>query len=576
MFFADLLIAHVNNDHKEQAAKNWMKCLQCTSYYPDQGTLAFHSNQPHDSGKLIAVPKEKKSAKQKLKSVNILADQKSTSFIHNQESLVINSNRPHDLGKLLALPKENKLAEQRIQSENKLAEQNSTSYYKDQEPLADQNPLAIHSNGADDLGKPLALPKDTKSAKQKIQNVDKSAEQRSNSLYLNQESMGIHSNQLHDLGKLLALPKDNKTAEQRIQSRNILGEQTIPSGKKSAEQRIHCVFCPKNYSTTKKIIIHVNNQHPVEANITWIKCFKCHFYLPDNESLATHPCLDKTGAKTKSPSEKNALEEKIECIFCGNMFATSDSMTVHVNKKHLDLVRDMWVKCLNCDLHFVDENDVDLHSTKAHSGKDNTPKREKMYACQVCSKVYSTKQVLTNHINRIHNASNSEKISCKICDSVFSNDKKMSNHMLRVHKSKKVPESLTKLIIENKDAEQQVENLVSEIGVEINTEKMAIEQDNLTFSNYDTSLINNGFQESENHSAITQVQKHFMSPNKPHQFEQTVKIVNNNESICKKEEKSPKNEKFDMSDPDNVFEERSNMPRQATQLVKMGNKFVKR
>jgi uncharacterized C2H2 Zn-finger protein len=106
---------------------------------------------------------------------------------------------------------------------------------------------------------------------------------------------------------------------------------------------------------------------------------------------------------------------QIPCNLCSQMFSSESQY--HMHKKNHLLERH---RCTECHQTFQYKRSLDVHIRKAHKVAEGIK-----IGCQYCCKSYTTQRVLGNHM-RIHHAD--KMFKCEVCSKVMSTRKNFQRH----------------------------------------------------------------------------------------------------------------------------------------------------
>lgn len=191
-------------------------------------------------------------------------------------------------------------------------------------------------------------------------------------------------------------------------------------------------------------------QKPVSTTI--FTCSFCNVKYSQQpmllEHLSTH--IDIPSEPTQSDIEQGFMaiyytsRPKFMCLSCGKLFATAESVNLHLN------------------IHYED----------------------KIYACEHCEKIFAHKHVYESHRKISHqDKEKSQEYDCKFCNNIFPNSISLNNHERSCKlKPKELPNDT-----------QPTESIADKMILQIQT---PVNKDALTLNNNLSSPINNNTQES--------------------------------------------------------------------------------
>lgn len=149
-------------------------------------------------------------------------------------------------------------------------------------------------------------------------------------------------------------------------------------------------------------------------------------------SVMKMPEIKRSSAKPKPKPKKEKLKSRYRpmCGYCGKKQESEYRLRQHELLSHTSLNQlspDEVFVCDLCSRIFKTKQSLRNHFIRAH-----TPKTE-VYPCSVCGKVLPHQKALYAH-ERIHNKSEE---SCQYCSKVFSRKVLLSSHIAIVHLKKR-------------------------------------------------------------------------------------------------------------------------------------------
>ena len=180
----------------------------------------------------------------------------------------------------------------------------------------------------------------------------------------------------------------------------------------------------QNKNSTQNPIIFVENQRKVynDENFENFKCELCQAGFLKKWMVAKH-------------TKDTHIEEKLD-----DQSHIDDRITNHVKEsphikenvshkydkdtpKSVFSLNEIENKCVLCDKNFKSEANLKTHDKRCHmkKGSDNE------YCCQYCSKTFSDKGSLVEHITNQHK-------KCCVCNNIFPSEKVLEAHAKAVHK----------------------------------------------------------------------------------------------------------------------------------------------
>ena len=158
-----------------------------------------------------------------------------------------------------------------------------------------------------------------------------------------------------------------------------------------------CNFCDKIFRSKKHLAVHISNTHAENPR------FSCDF---------------KSG--------------EIACIYYST---TKSNLTAHkkrVHEKTIDVILPKLV-CVVCGYRTNSKFNLDRHSEKCNRSLNQNSTD---HTCNICSKKFSSKKILTKH-TKLHNRSKCDTpisaSSCVVCKKTFVNTWNMERHTKKDH-----------------------------------------------------------------------------------------------------------------------------------------------
>ncbi len=229
-----------------------------------------------------------------------------------------------------------------------------------------------------------------------------------------------------------------------------------------------CRFCGNCYVTIEFLVEHIELIHGNE------KLIKCAFYDNCDKTFRLNEVLDMYEHMDKDHSDDEVEQEQItdsapmekllrgkSCRFCGNSFATVESLVQHIELIHGN---EELIKCAfydTCGKTFRLNEVLDMYE---HMDKDHSEDKRRIcnrcgkklcselslarhmryhdnikpFICRFCHKSYVETSTLYNHIKCRH--IHAEPIACPFypeCDKTFWLNEMLAKHIKRSHKDKK-------------------------------------------------------------------------------------------------------------------------------------------
>ena len=104
------------------------------------------------------------------------------------------------------------------------------------------------------------------------------------------------------------------------------------------------------------------------------------------------------------------------CSFCENTFKSHMNMITHMKKEHPTIKYDL-IK--------------DKNGTGYTAVRYKIPVQRKRFTCDICNKKFTKKQIVKNHITRVHLGE--KRYSCEICKKGFDRSGFLQFHMKSAH-----------------------------------------------------------------------------------------------------------------------------------------------
>ncbi|XP_052748266.1 zinc finger protein 267-like [Galleria mellonella] len=178
-----------------------------------------------------------------------------------------------------------------------------------------------------------------------------------------------------------------------------------------------CEVCNKKYRNVWSLRTH-RQSHNVQKNEA-AYCAECDVQYKTVYSYWTHV---RTSLKHVS------LEDlKYKCKYCSKRCASASSLKYHMESVH---TKEMNYSCKQCDQAFNTTKRLRVHVRFKHEGKSK-PKNK---ICCICSKAFSTKVGLQQHMNSHTGA---RPYVCKVCEASFSHSGALYTHTKLLHKRQK-------------------------------------------------------------------------------------------------------------------------------------------
>ncbi|XP_059054586.1 zinc finger protein 62-like isoform X2 [Achroia grisella] len=170
-----------------------------------------------------------------------------------------------------------------------------------------------------------------------------------------------------------------------------------------------CKVCGRTFISKNKFIKHKRTHRNKE-------CQLCDKLFSTQRQYDSH--MQRHTAKLREIKENNIQT----CSFCEKECSNDNSLSVHVNKVHLQIKP---YSCDMCNRQFYTETNLNCHQ-KVHS-------LFSIETCQVCNRVLKSRKSLVIHVRKHIGA---KPHSCQICRQSFYSQNKLTAHMRVLHGGK--------------------------------------------------------------------------------------------------------------------------------------------
>ena len=180
-------------------------------------------------------------------------------------------------------------------------------------------------------------------------------------------------------------------------------------------KRHECGACDKKYYKKDSLERHIKKCHeePVDESV---QCNYCFMTLKNKYLLKAHV------------RRIHDVIKDFKCNACEKSFVTAAELRSHNQNIHLD------IKPIQCEICKIEikglELNLKLHMKSVHG------KKKKEFICPTCSKPYSSKKYLKDHVDAVHLGLKLSK--CVLCHKELANKWAMEDHVLRVHEGQKI------------------------------------------------------------------------------------------------------------------------------------------
>ena len=165
--------------------------------------------------------------------------------------------------------------------------------------------------------------------------------------------------------------------------------QNLPSTKERGQSSV-CYLCEKRMDTVEDYKIHLGGVHGKRV----FQCERCKYTFCNSESLRIHIYACKS---------TRILNRTFRCTVCPKSYSHPWPLKEHLRVDHG--VGKRTFQCFRCNKHFTRSFYINLHLRQfCAQGRDEDEKKRKkmLYECNVCSKLYTSSQSLTRHVQNMH------------------------------------------------------------------------------------------------------------------------------------------------------------------------------
>ena len=193
--------------------------------------------------------------------------------------------------------------------------------------------------------------------------------------------------------------------------------------------RLDCEECGEHFEKGYDLRVH---QESIHLKVGHYECVQCSKVFSRQSILKKHMASIHEKVKNQDSQKENILTiniskiKKHACVQCSKEFSRKSTLKDHVANVHN---KENNQACQTCGKSFGLKN-LRQHIHDVHETKD--------YSCVLCSKTFSRRSVLRDHVSFVHNKEKNH--SCQLCGKSFSFRRNLDRHKTLVHdKIKKYP-----------------------------------------------------------------------------------------------------------------------------------------
>jgi hypothetical protein len=192
-----------------------------------------------------------------------------------------------------------------------------------------------------------------------------------------------------------------------------------------------CQFCDEKFDHKLNLSSHCRLKHPNDVKNSWLKCQRCPRRYMDKSLLNKH--------KVKCGKSKKGKKERFKCKFCGLQTKTTQGFVKHVRTKHPEDLRNSWIKCFHCDLHFPDWKSMEVHFTNLCSQQMNVENQNYSWQSDSAAQSDPLSQsdplaaLISDNSAQMSNTAEASEVQCHFCCQSFANWAKMYKHTEQYH-----------------------------------------------------------------------------------------------------------------------------------------------
>lgn len=236
------------------------------------------------------------------------------------------------------------------------------------------------------------------------------------------ESEGVSCNDCQELFASSSALKKHKIAGCYLIEETEETAPTVVVAKKTPQKTTstHNYNCPICHAPFNR---KFNRDQHMSSHTNDVPCRICCFSYRSETALQSHLVAAHSAQQVKR--YLSLTPKSVKCGKCAEAFNSYYQLYHHDQRVHLGNTGEASLKCRECDKFFPTERLLLSHTAKKHVDPDT-----KGTTCDVCGKVYATKQTLAFHM-RIHTGS--KPVSCTDCKEKFRCESLYRQHRISHH-----------------------------------------------------------------------------------------------------------------------------------------------
>lgn len=198
-----------------------------------------------------------------------------------------------------------------------------------------------------------------------------------------------------------------------------------------------CRLCGEMFDTRELLDEHMAANHDVVR-----KMFECELC---NKVFVGPTTFERHFKKVHMNGEHVEVDDRpYKCDLCQKTFKQFKSIKFHIGSAHAD-DECLEFTCQYCGIIFSRLGRLDTHLQTEHCDllrkKGIKPVKPKPFSCDVCSKGFTLKNSLRNHLAVIHSRSDllEQSFKCEHCGKLFAIRSRLEFHMQRAHSTTAAP-----------------------------------------------------------------------------------------------------------------------------------------